>query len=202
ERRVRGEGEVDEAAEEESAPRGRRVLNEGQAPNGEAAEESDDEAADVTGEGEEGSPDEEKAEKLGDASNEVDGELEMKENESEDEDKELEAEEEGAEILDTEAAVRWANANEEKRGAGDADGDGVGSGEETSALDELLDDALAMGRTDSRKTRGSEEPTSEARGGEAKGAPKTGKRYLSKAERRKMKKGQARERKRNRQLRT
>ncbi|GAQ90619.1 hypothetical protein KFL_006630060 [Klebsormidium nitens] len=59
--RVRRYGEIDEAAEEESLPRGRRVLDEGQAPDGDAAEESDDEGADVTGEGDEGSPDEKQA---------------------------------------------------------------------------------------------------------------------------------------------
>lgn len=191
ERRVRGEGEVDEAAEEESLPRGRRVLNEGQAPDGEAAEESDDdEGADVTGEGEEGSPDEEQAEKSGDALHEGKNEREGRENGSEGGDEELEARENEAAGGDVASGATQSNVIGKIEAAGEANGEGENSGEETSALDELLDNALAMGRTDSRESEGREGTKTEAKGEEVKGVTKTWKRYLSKAERRKMKKGQ------------
>ena len=180
-------------------PRGRRVLNEGQAPNGEAAEDSDDEGADVTGEDEDGELEEQTAEALGDGSErqtEVEageGEADSENEELDEQEEDLDEEEKGVEG-DRETSERSGELEEgesslEEDGAerAETNGEETESGDKGSALDDLLDHALAMGGTKSRKTEGTRP---EAQGEASKVVIKTGKRYLSKAERKKMKKGQ------------
>jgi hypothetical protein len=172
ERRIRGEGEIDDTAEQEAAPRGRRVLNDGEAPSQEANQEMVDEGADDMGEAEEdsGGGNEER----------------LKAGASQSEDAEWT---EGTEVPRgarevTREVIEGVTRN--STGEGEASGSG---GEESSALDDLLDKALGMGQSDKRGG-GKALPSAGEKEERAK-APKSGKRYLSKAERRKMKKGQA-----------
>jgi hypothetical protein len=150
-------------------PRGRRVLNDGEAPNQEANREKDDEGADDTGEVEEdlGSGNEER----------------LKDGSSQSEDAERG---EGGKV---ERGAREVTGQVTKGVTGNLPGEGgevSGSGgEESSALDDLLDKALGMGQSDKRG-----EGKASVEEEERTKAPKSGKRYLSKAERRKMKKGQ------------
>lgn len=169
ERRIRGEGEVDDTAEQEAVPRGRRVLNDGEAPKQEANREMDDEGADDTGEVEED---------LGSGNEEP-----LKDGSSQSEDAERG---EGGKV---ERGEREVTGQVTKGVTGNLPGEGgevSGSGgEKSSALDDLLDKALGMGQSDQRgEGKASVEEEERAK------APKSGKRYLSKAERRKMKKGQ------------